>query len=119
MRNALGPASAKQRAAVAGILKTIFAQETKEEAETQWGIIIDPVLPGERAHRLTEAKALAAAVFTLSIRRTTGSRHAAAVAKGGPNATTERTSAATRRLPESNRQTLWKSGNRYQRLQRF
>lgn len=41
MRNALAHAPAKQRTAVAAILKTIFAQETKAEAEAQWGIVAD------------------------------------------------------------------------------
>lgn len=35
MRNALAHAPAKQRTAVAAMLKTIFAQETKAEAEAQ------------------------------------------------------------------------------------
>ncbi len=41
MRNALAHAPAKQRAAVAAMLKTIFAQETKAEAEAQWAVIAD------------------------------------------------------------------------------
>ena len=41
MRNALAHAPAKQRTAVAAILKTIFAQETKAEAEAQWSIVAD------------------------------------------------------------------------------
>jgi transposase-like protein len=41
MRNALAHAPAKQRTAVAAILKTIFAQETKAEAEAQWTIVAD------------------------------------------------------------------------------
>ena len=41
MRHALAYAPAKQRTAVAAILKTIFAQETKAEAEAQWGIVAD------------------------------------------------------------------------------
>jgi len=41
MRNALAHAPAKQRTAVAAILKTIFAQETKAEAEAQWVIVAD------------------------------------------------------------------------------
>ncbi len=36
MRNALAHAPAKNRGAVAAMLKTIFAQETKAEAEKQW-----------------------------------------------------------------------------------
>ena len=41
MRNALAHAPAKQRMAVAAMLKTIFAQETKAEAETQLAIVAD------------------------------------------------------------------------------
>ena len=41
MRNALAHAPAKQRTAVAAMLKTIFAQETKAEAEAQWDIVAD------------------------------------------------------------------------------
>ncbi|PZX48566.1 mutator family transposase [Cereibacter changlensis] len=41
MRNALAHAPAKQRTAVAAMLKTIFAQETKAEAEAQWQIVAD------------------------------------------------------------------------------
>ncbi len=41
MRNALAHAPAKQRMAVAAMLKTIFAQETKAEAEAQWEIVAD------------------------------------------------------------------------------
>lgn len=41
MRNALAYAPAKSRAAVAAMLKTIFAQETKAEAEAQWGVVAD------------------------------------------------------------------------------
>ncbi len=41
MRNALAHAPAKQRAAVAAMLKTILAQETKAEAETQWAMVAD------------------------------------------------------------------------------
>mgnify|MGYP003609210362 CR=1 FL=1 len=41
MRNALAHAPAKQRTAVAAIPKTIFAQETKADAEQQWGIVAD------------------------------------------------------------------------------
>ena len=41
MRNALAHAPAKQRTAVAAMLKTIFAQETKAEAEAQWEIVAD------------------------------------------------------------------------------
>ena len=36
MRNALAHAPTKQRTAVAAMLKTIFAQETKADAEAQW-----------------------------------------------------------------------------------
>jgi transposase-like protein len=41
MRNALAHAPAKQRAAVAAMLKTIFVQETKAEAGTQWAVVAD------------------------------------------------------------------------------
>ncbi|TGN37543.1 IS256 family transposase [Paracoccus liaowanqingii] len=41
MRNALAHAPAKSRAAVAAMLKTIFAQETKAEAEAQWAVVAD------------------------------------------------------------------------------
>lgn len=41
MRNALARAPAKQRAAVAAMLKTIFAQESKADAETQWAVVAD------------------------------------------------------------------------------
>ena len=41
MRNALAHAPAKQRSAVAAMPKTIFAQETKAEAEAQWEIVAD------------------------------------------------------------------------------
>jgi hypothetical protein len=41
MRNALAHAPAKQRTAVAAMLKTIFAQESKAEAEAQWDTVAD------------------------------------------------------------------------------
>ncbi len=41
MRNALARAPAKQRAAVAAMLKTIFAQESMTEAEAQWDTVAD------------------------------------------------------------------------------
>jgi len=41
MRNALAHAPAKQRTAVAAMLKAIFALETKVEAEQQWAIVAD------------------------------------------------------------------------------
>ncbi len=41
MRNALAHAPAKQRTAVAAMLKTIFAQETKADAMTQWDAVAD------------------------------------------------------------------------------
>jgi len=43
MRNALAHAPAKQRAAVAAMLKAIFAQETKAETEAaaQWNVVAD------------------------------------------------------------------------------
>jgi len=39
MRNALAHAPTKQRTAVAAMLKTIFAQESKAEAQTQWDTV--------------------------------------------------------------------------------
>jgi transposase-like protein len=41
MRNALAHAPAKQRTAVAAMLKTIFAQESKAVAAAQWGVVAD------------------------------------------------------------------------------
>ncbi|CUH79997.1 IS256 family transposase [Tropicibacter naphthalenivorans] len=41
MRNALAHAPTKQRTAVAAMLKTIFAQESKSDAEAQWAIVAD------------------------------------------------------------------------------
>lgn len=41
MRNALAHAPAKSRTAIAAMLKTIFAQETKAEAEKQWDIVAE------------------------------------------------------------------------------
>ena len=41
MRNALAHAPAKQRTAVAAMLKTIFAQESKADAEAQWDVVAD------------------------------------------------------------------------------
>jgi transposase-like protein len=41
MRNALAHAPAKQRTAVAAMLKTIFAQESKVDAEAQWDTVAD------------------------------------------------------------------------------
>lgn len=41
MRNALAHAPTKQRTAVAAMLKTIFAQETKADAEAQWDAVAD------------------------------------------------------------------------------
>ncbi len=52
MRNALAHASAKQRPAVAAMLKTIFAQETAKEAHTQWKAVADTLR--ERAPKLAE-----------------------------------------------------------------
>jgi putative transposase len=43
MRNALAHAPAKQRMAVAAMLKTIFAQDTKVEAEAQWDVVADAI----------------------------------------------------------------------------
>ncbi|MBR9840514.1 MAG: IS256 family transposase [Rhodobacteraceae bacterium] len=41
MRNALAHAPAKQRTAVAAMLKTVFAQESKADAENQWVVVAD------------------------------------------------------------------------------
>lgn len=41
LRNALAHAPAKQRTAVSAMLKTIFAQENKADAEAQWGVVAD------------------------------------------------------------------------------
>ena len=41
MRNALAHAPAKQRTAVAAMLKTIFAQESKADAEARWDTVAD------------------------------------------------------------------------------
>ena len=41
LRNALAHAPPKQRAAVAAMLKTIFAQDTKAEADAQWDVVAD------------------------------------------------------------------------------
>jgi len=41
MRNALAHAPAKSRTAVAAMLKTIFAQESKADAEAQWDAVAD------------------------------------------------------------------------------
>ena len=41
MRNALAHAPAKQRTAVAAMLKTVFAQESKADAENQWAVVAD------------------------------------------------------------------------------
>ncbi len=41
MRNILAHAPAKQRTAVAAMLKTIFAQESKAEAEAHWDTVAD------------------------------------------------------------------------------
>jgi len=41
MRNALAHAPAKRRGAVAAMLKTIFAQESKAEAVAQWDVVGD------------------------------------------------------------------------------
>ena len=41
MRNALAHAPAKQRSAVAAMLRTIFAQETRADAIAQWDVVAD------------------------------------------------------------------------------
>ncbi|MBN7786477.1 IS256 family transposase [Ponticoccus gilvus] len=50
MRNALAHAPTKQRAAVAAMVKTIFAQETKAEPEAQWEIVANA--PREKQPKL-------------------------------------------------------------------
>ncbi len=50
MRNALAHAPAKQRTAVAAMLKTIFAQENKEGAEAQGDAVADA--PREKNEKL-------------------------------------------------------------------
>jgi putative transposase len=52
MRNALTHVPAKQRAAVAAMLKTIFAQETAKDAQAQWEIVADAL--ADRAPKLGE-----------------------------------------------------------------
>src|SRR3954466_832815 len=52
MRNALAHAPAKQRAAVAAMLKTIFAQETAADARAQWNSVAHALR--ERAAKLAE-----------------------------------------------------------------
>lgn len=44
MRNALAHAPANQRTAVAAMLKTILAQESKAEAEAQWATVRSPAV---------------------------------------------------------------------------
>lgn len=41
MRNALAHAPAKQRRAVAAMLKTIYAQENKADTEVRWEVVAD------------------------------------------------------------------------------
>ena len=50
MRNALAHAPAKQRTAVSPMLKTIFAQENKADAEAQWDAVAEAV--GEKQPKL-------------------------------------------------------------------
>ena len=52
MRNALTHVAAKQRGAVAAMLKTIFAQETAKDASAQWDLVADAL--AERAPKLGE-----------------------------------------------------------------
>lgn len=52
MRNALTHVAAKQRGAVAAMLKTIFAQETAKDAYAQWDLVADAL--AERAPKLGE-----------------------------------------------------------------
>lgn len=48
MRNALAHAPAKQRFAVAAMLNTVFAQETRAGAEQQWDIMADAIREKQR-----------------------------------------------------------------------
>jgi hypothetical protein len=52
MRNALAHVSTKQRPAVTAMIKTIFAQETSQEAQRQWQTIADALR--DRAPKLAE-----------------------------------------------------------------
>src|SRR5918996_3157154 len=52
MRNALARVQPKQRPAVVALLKTIFAQETAENAHAQWAAVADALR--ERAPKLAE-----------------------------------------------------------------
>jgi len=52
MRNALAHVTAKQRAAVTAMIKTIFAQETAQEAHKQWQTIAEALR--DRAPKLAE-----------------------------------------------------------------
>jgi transposase-like protein len=52
LRNALAHVGAKQRPAVAAMLKTIFAQETAKEAHDQWNAVADALR--ERAPKLAQ-----------------------------------------------------------------
>jgi putative transposase len=54
-RNALAHVPAKSRAAVAAMLKTIFAQESKAEAHAQWDAVADACARRFRARRLMDA----------------------------------------------------------------
>jgi transposase-like protein len=54
MRSALAHAPAQQRAAVIAMLKTIFAQDTKAEAVTQWNTVSDAL--GEKQPKLSALK---------------------------------------------------------------
>ena len=52
MRNAMAHVAAERRPAVMAMIKTIFAQETAEEAHAQWKTVADALR--ERAPRLAE-----------------------------------------------------------------
>jgi transposase-like protein len=49
MRNALAPVGARQRATVAAMLRTIFAQDEEAGAREQWGKIADALRPRFKA----------------------------------------------------------------------
>jgi transposase-like protein len=55
MRNAMAHVTAKQRPAVAAMIKTIFAQESAKEAEMQWNSVAEAL--AERAPKLAELMA--------------------------------------------------------------
>lgn len=91
MRSALTHVPAKQRAAVAAMLKTIFAQETAKDANAQWDLIADAL--AERAPKLGKLMLTARedVLAYMALRRTTGRR---SPARTRWNASTRRSSGA-------------------------